>query len=116
MSNLPTLGKILEYPAVSRLNGHLDSNNLTDEFQSAYKAAHSTETALLRVKNDIVNELGQGRAVLLVLLDMSAAFDTIDHEILAKRLSKDYGIEGCALDWFYSYISNRTCKVSIFGN
>ena len=116
VSNLPTLGKILEYPAVSRLNGHLVSNNLTDDFQSAYKAAHSTETALLRVKNDIVSELGNGRVVLLVLLDMSAAFDTIDHTILVKRLYEDYGIEGCALDWFYSYISNRTSKVCVLGN
>jgi hypothetical protein len=115
VSNLPTLGKILEYPAISRFNDHLQYNNLTEEFQSAYKAAHSTETALLRVKNDIAQELGHGRVVLLVLLDMSAAFDTIDHDILVNRLQTEYGIEGCVLNWFNSYLRERSSRVKISG-
>ena len=116
VSNLPTLGKILEYPAVSRFTEHLQSNNLNDEFQSAYKLAHSTETALLRVKNDIAQELGHGRVVLLVLLDMSAAFDTIDHDILVNRLQTEYGIKGCVLNWFNSYLRDRSSRVKISGS
>jgi hypothetical protein len=116
VSNLPTLGKILEYPAVSRLNDHLKSQDLTEKFQSAYKTAHSTETALLRVRNDIVNELDQGKIVMLVLLDMSAAFDTIDHDILVNRLNNEYGIGGCVLNWFSSYLKDRTSRVCVLGN
>ena len=86
VSNLPTLGKIIEYPAVSRFKTHLQINNLTETYQSAYKTAHSTETALLRVKNDILKELDAGKAIILVLLDLSSAFDTIDHHILAERM------------------------------
>jgi hypothetical protein len=116
VSNLPTLGKILEYPAVSRLNDHLQSSNLTEEFQSAYKAAHSTETALVQVKNGILNYLDQGRIILFVLLDMSAAFDTIDHDILVNRFKKEYGIEGCVLSWFNSYLKDRSSRVCISGS
>jgi hypothetical protein len=113
VSNLPTLGKILEYPAISRLNEHLQLNNCTENFQSAYKTAHSTETALLRVKNDIANELDEGRVVLLVLLDMSAAFDTIDHDILINRFKNEYGVGGCVSSWFNSYLKGRSSKVCI---
>ena len=69
--------------------------------------------ALLRVKNDIINELGRGKIVMLVLLDMSAAFDTIDHKVLANRLNSEYGIDGCVLSWFNSYITNRTSRVCV---
>ena len=105
MSNLPTRGKILEYPAVSKINKHLQSNDLTEELQSAYKAAHSTETALLRA------ELDQGKIVMLVLLDVYAAFDTIDHDILVNRLHGEYAIGGCVLNWFNSHLRNRTSRV-----
>lgn len=115
VSNLSTLGKILENPAVSRLNEHLHSKDLTDKFQSAYKSAHSTETALLKVKSDIIQELGNGKIVMLVLLDMSAAFDTIDHSILVNRLKSDYGIDGPVLNWFNSYITNRSSRVCVLG-
>jgi len=104
VSNLPTLGKILEYPAVSRFNKHLHQNNLTETFQSAYKSSHSTETALLRVKDDMLNELDKGNAIMLVLLDLSSAFDTIDHNILVQRMQREFGITGLAQDWLESYI------------
>ncbi len=86
-------------------------NNFTDMFQSANKKGHCTETDLLKVQNDILMEMDKDNAVLLVLLDHSAAFDTIDHEILLKRLSTRCGIEGTALNWFHSYLSNRTQTV-----
>ncbi len=65
------------------------------------------------MKNDIANELGKGRAVLLVLLDMSAAFDTIDHDILVHRFKDEYGVGGSALSWFDSYLRDRNTRVCI---
>ena len=62
VSNLPTLGKTIEYPAVARLKQHFQSNDLTEMFQSAYKTSHSTEMGLLRVKDDMLSELDKGRA------------------------------------------------------
>ena len=60
--------------------GHILDNNIVDSFQSAYRAGHSCETTLLRVYNDIVTTVGKGNGSYLVLLDLSAAFDTIDHD------------------------------------
>ena len=81
--------------------------------QSAYKKFHSTETALLRVHNDIMLSVDKGNAVVLVLLDLSAAFDTIDHNILLLRLHDIIGVTGTALQWFQSYLANRSQQVLI---
>ena len=92
VSNLPTLGKIIEYPVVSRLKQHLQENNLTEIHQSAYKCSHSTETALLKVTNDMLQKLDKGKSIMLVLLDLSSVFDTIDHGILIDRMQKEFGV------------------------
>ena len=84
VSNLTTLGKIIEYPTVSRFKQHFQINGLGETFQSLYKSHHSTETALLKVKNDMSSELDKGKVIMLVLLDLSSAFDTIDHDILVE--------------------------------
>lgn len=83
--------------------------------QSAYREHHSTETALLRVQNDILRAIDSKKEVLLVLLDLSAAFDTIDHDILISRLTTQFGFSGTVLKWFKSYLHNRTQKV-VIGN
>ena len=75
-------------------------NKLNKPFQSAYKELHSTETALLRVKNEILMALDNQHCVLLILLDLSAAFDTVDHAVLLERLENDFGIKGTVLAWF----------------
>ena len=85
-----------------QLTDHLRKHDLLETFQSAYKPNHSTETALLRVSNDILRALDNKQCVVLTLLDLSAAFDTIDHEIL---LETRLGIEGVALQWLDSYLS-----------
>ena len=90
-----------------QLNQYLNDNCLLEEFQSAYKIAHSTETALLKIQSDILMSLDNGKAVVLVFLDMSAAFDTVNHKILLSRLSESFGIKGMALKWFNSYLTNR---------
>ena len=85
MSNLPYLSKVLERIVLRRL---LDYHNITNQHephQSAYRPLHSSETALLRVSNDILMALGQNKAAMLVLLDLPPAFDTIDHGMLLNR-------------------------------
>jgi hypothetical protein len=113
VSNLPFVSKILEKVVAKQLESHLDANRLHDDFQSAYRPRHSTETALLRVYQDIAAALDSNSCVVLVMLDLSAAFDVIDHPILLKRLEHSYGISGSALAWLKSYVSNRSQRVAI---
>ena len=82
ISNLPFLSKLIEKVIAERLVSHMQDNSMVENFQSAYKANHSTETALLRVYNDMLISIDQGGGATLVLLDLSSAFDTIDHEVL----------------------------------
>ena len=83
--------------------------------QSAYQKGHSTETVLLKVQNDILMNMNCKHVTLLVLLDLSAAFDTVDHNILLARLKSSIGINGTALNWFTSYLNNRSQRVSLNG-
>ena len=106
VSNLSFISKITEKNVASRFKKHL----LNEPKQSAYRSYHSTETALISVTNDIMCAVDQKKAVVLVLLDLSAAFDTIDHSILLNRLHKRYGITGTALSWFETYLTDR-CQV-----
>ena len=69
---------------------------------------HSTETALLKVFNDLLQAADQGQVSALCLLDLTAAFDTVDHHVLLQRLQRSFGIEDCALAWFSSYLSDRS--------
>ena len=91
----------------------MSSNGLHEVMQSAYKQNHSTETAIIRVQNDILMNLDKKRGVLLILLDLSASFDTIDHNVLFDQLSTRLGIQGTVLSLFKSYLSNRTQSVII---
>ena len=102
VSNLSFISKILEKVVASRLRSHISSNCLSNVSQSAYKEFHSTETALLKEHNDVTLNIDKGKLIPLTLLVLSAAFDTIDHNILIKRLSLWYGISGTALNWFLS--------------
>ena len=113
VSNLAFISKLIEKAVALQLIEHLKFNNLYDKFQSAYRTFHSTETALLRVKNDVLNAMDNRNVMLLLLLDLSAAFDTIDHSILLNRLSKRCGINGTCLKWFTSYLSDRHQMVKI---
>ena len=88
-------------------------NNVHDSMQSVYKKHHSTETALLYIQNDILNSIDQNKVVLLVFLDLSAAFDTMDHELLINRLSYRLRLSGCVLEWFRSYLKNRSQRVKL---
>ena len=113
ISNLTFLSKVIEKVVALQLVDYIDNNGLCEVFQSAYRAHHSTETALLRVYNDIAMSIDNQKSVVLVLLDLSAAFDTVDHSLLLARLSTRFGICDQALDWFRSYLSDRTQYVRI---
>ena len=113
VSNLSFLSKVIESAIIEQYVNHLSRNELSDEKQSAYKQYHSTETLLTKIHNDIMLNLSRGDVTMLVLLDLSAAFDTIDHDILLTRLQKRYGVHDSALAWFKSYISDRSQSVVI---
>ena len=115
IANLKFLAKTVERLCTSQIQTYLHSHNLNGYFQSAYRRNHSTETGLLRVYNDLLLSIDKGEEAVLVLLDFSAAFDTIDHNIFFKRLQRRYGINDSVLKWFKSYFINRSQVVVING-
>ena len=114
ISNLSFLSKILERVVAKRLN--VQEQLLSNQVQSAYKRFHSTETSLLKIHNDIIFNMDNGKVTALTLLDMSAAFDTNDHPTLLERLYGHFGISGTVFKWFKSYISNSQQRVHIDGS
>ena len=113
ISNLPFISKIIEKVVYQQLSNYLILNDLFDEFQSGFRPLHSTETALIKVLNDIRLNTDSGKISVLVLLDLSAAFDTVDHSILIDRLENWVGLSGTVLNWFRSYLRDRDYYVSI---
>ena len=113
ISNLPFIGKIIEKVVYQQLSNYLTLNDLFDNFQSGFRPLHSTETALIKVLNDIRLNTDSGKVSVLVLLDLSAAFDTVDHNILIDRLENWVGLSGTVLNWFRSYLQDRNYYVSI---
>ena len=113
-SNLKAPSKIIIQKRVAlQLNNYLTNNNLHETFQSAYKVHHSTETVMVKVQDDILHGIDSNRAVVLFMLDLSAAFDTVSHEILLNRLTQRYGITGSLQKWFASYLLSSTQFVQI---
>ena len=96
----------------AQLRLHLQNNNIEDPFQSAYRPSHSVETAIVCIQDDVLRSLDARKHVALVLLDLSAAFDTIDHCILLEELHR-IGVRGDALRWMSSYLTDRTHCVSV---
>ena len=106
--NFTVISKIIENVVAVRLQKYLEANQLNEQLQSAYKPFHSCETALARVHNDILAAIDKRHCVMLLLLGLSTAFDIVDHDILLTRLHSKYSISGIALEWFRSYLTNRS--------
>ena len=96
-----------------RIDHYLQTNNLFSPFQSAYRANFSTETALVRLYNDLLVAKSEGDLSCVILLDLSAAFDTVDHSILLERLQLRFGFSGNVVKWFSDYLTNRSQCVRI---
>ena len=111
VSNLSFLSKLLERCALKQFNSHCDMYDLIPDFQSAYHSAYSKETSLLKLSNDILWGIEKQEITVVILLDLSAAFDTIDHDLLLSILEDRYGITDQALKWYQSYLSPREMKV-----
>ena len=112
LSNLSNLSKLLERIVAKRIDAHLGDNMLREPHR-AYTKHHSTETALINVHSDLLCALDQKKKAVLVLLDLSAAFDTIDHQHLIDCLKKMFGFRGTALRWMSSYLTGRVQSVVI---
>ena len=113
VSNLPILSKIIEGVVAKRLLSHIHQNNLFDENQSAYRQYHSTETALLKLQDDILQKLDHDKVVALLMIDVSAAFDTVPHERLINCFENEFGLKNTALNWIRSYLNDRYQKVIV---
>ena len=113
VSGLCFLSKLVERVVAKQLTSHINNNKLDNPHQSAYKPGHTTETALLSIKNEVHLSLACGEPTALVLLDLSATFDTIDHNILLGYLKSWFGLGGTVLKWFASYLRDRCQTVKI---
>ncbi|KAF7249630.1 putative RNA-directed DNA polymerase from transposon BS [Varanus komodoensis] len=112
VANILFLGKVLERVVAGQLQAPLDETDYLDSFQSGFRPRYGTESAFVALYDDLCRERDRGSASLLVLLDLSAAFDTIDHGILLDRLA-GLGVGGTALQWFHSYLNGRFQKVML---
>lgn len=111
VSNLRFISKVIEKIVAKELLKHLSQNSLLPTNQSGYRMYHSTETALLHICSTLCEAMDNQFVSLVAFLDMSAAFDCVDHDILLSRLSRCFGIKGAVISWFKSYLFNRTQQV-----
>ena len=116
VSNLSYLSKLIEHLVCEQIVTHTEETGNLQDLQSAYRANHSTETALLRVKTDIMQAIDDQEVVCLVLLDLSAAFNTVSHDLLLNHLYHHFGFGETVLQWIRSYLSDRTQRVVIDTN
>ena len=106
VSVLPIISKNFERVVYNKVLKHINDNNILYKYQFGFRHNHGTSLALIELVDKIMSALEQGDTVLGVFMDFSKAFDTVDHDILCKKLSV-YGINSTALKWFASYLSQR---------
>ncbi len=113
VSNLSFISKVLEKLVLGQLMDHCSAHELLPLHQSAYHPNHSCETVLMKLMDDILWNMERNQTTAALFLDLSAAFDTVDHDILHQTLDRTYQIKGQCLHWFDSYLQPRMCKMSI---
>ena len=116
VSNLPAISKLIEKAAIKQIQDHSDENNTTPAHQSAYRINHSCETALLFLHNEILSSFEKQEITNLCAIDLSAAFDTVDHGIMMNTMENIFGLSGNTLSWLSTYLAPQSFKVSIEGN
>ena len=115
VSNLQFISKIVEKVTLDQFTLHCNRNNLLPSYQSAYRKYYSCETSLVKLVNDILWAMEKQLVTVVVILDLSAAFNTVDHDLLLEVLEKQYGVVGAAREWYTSYLKPRQFKVGIRG-
>ena len=115
VSNLTFISKVIEWCMLLQVSKHCEDYQLQPDYQSAYREHYSCETAVLKISNDVLWGMEGQSITSLVALDLSAAFDTVDHDILLSILSNKYGIKGEALKWFNEYLRAHSFKVAVKG-
>ena len=113
VSNLSFISKIIENVTLEQFNTHCQENSLVPEYQSAYRKNHSCKTSLVKLVNDILWNMDRQLVTSIVILDLSAAFDTVDHDLLLDVLEARFGITGTARKWYESYLKPRKFRVAI---
>ena len=116
VSNLSYLGKLIESAACNLIVDFASNTGNIENNQSAYRVGHNTKSALLKVKTDLLHALDKREVTCLVLLDLSAAFDTVDHDLLLNRLHFRYRFDEKILNWISSYLRLRTQQILIADN
>ena len=112
ISNLSFLSKLIERMVCNQITQYTGTTGMAEKFQSAYRAFHSTETALIKVKDDILRAIDNQRVTWLILLDLGAALDTVSHLLLPNRLRHHFDIQGTVLRWFKNYMTDHSQKNS----
>jgi hypothetical protein len=108
ISVLPALSKAMEIIMKRQIIGHVENFGLLNRFQSGFRKHHSTSTALIKITDDLLRASDSKLTSVLVLLDFSKAFDSVDHELMCAKLVTQYGFTTCAVGLIRSYLSNRT--------
>ena len=113
VSNLPFLSKLLEKVTLQQFMHHCETYDLLPHYQSAYRKHHSCESLVVYLVNNILWNMESMNLTAVAFCDLSAAFDTVDHDLLLDVLKKEYGIAGEALEWYDSYLRPRDFQVCI---
>ena len=115
VSNLSFLSKVLKRCVVNQFTAHCDTTKLLPGYQSAYRINYSCETALIKITNDCLWAMENQMVTAVVVINLSVAFDMVDHEILLEVLNEKFGLQETALKWFDNYLRQRSCKASVHG-
>ena len=113
VSNLSFLSKLVKRAALDQMNNHCEQHKIILDYQSAYRVNYSCETALVKLVNDVLWCYKNQEAMQIVAIDLSAAFNMLDHDLLLSVLQKRAGINGNALNWCESYLRPRTCQFNV---
>ena len=107
VSNLPYISKLVEKAMLEQINHHCNINNLLLDYQSGYRRNRNCKTVLLKLTNDLLWSMERKNITVMIVLDLSTAFDTVDHEVFLRNLWDNFGICGIALEWLRNYLNNR---------